>query len=384
MDNSNQISSDDTESKPLEEWLEHTAEARGVSKQELMDQMLSSYWILDELGDLVTETPSETTASSHSRHSSSSVESFSQSDTSTNRQRDPPPNAGSDKLAEPTATDERLQEIQTMIQHLIDAQQSLKPQPSRDENAVPSASQDRTETGVVRVASELQRQIGRVEAELDDVETQQETELDRLSSELRTLCDRVRCLETQYDDTADERAVEKLATDLDNQRREVTEQLEELQATDAALETQIEQDFDTIETLFERLFNSLEDLDSETGSLRADLDSIQRQHDGMLDAIEKLQADTRAQQSELNSLQQRQTNHKRLKDLKTEAWKLGIREATCESCARKVDLTLLETSVCPNCSAQFTEVSDGGWNPFRSPKLSTEPASLAEWEFGDS
>ena len=370
-----------TETEAVQGWLKHTAEARGVSEHELMDQMLSSYWILDELGSLVTETASENTPH-HSQHSSPSTESLPENDPSTDRQKDPPSNTENDKLTAHTTTDERLQEIHTMIQALIDAQQSLETQPPAGDN--PVTTQNSTDTGTIQVSSELQRQIKRLKTDLNDLETQQETQLDRLSTELQVLYDRIHGLETQNDNTTDERTVEKLTTDINKHRKEETTQLEELHATDAALEAQIEHEFDTIEALFNRLLDSLEDLDSESESQQAELKAIQRHHDEIVDTLENLHADTNTQQTKLKPLQQRQTNQERLKDLKTEAWKLGIRKATCESCARKIDLTLLETPTCPNCSNQFTDINDGGWNPFRSPKLTTKPASLDEWTFDDS
>ena len=36
----------------FQEWVTHTAESRGVNERELINQLVSAYWILDEMNDV--------------------------------------------------------------------------------------------------------------------------------------------------------------------------------------------------------------------------------------------------------------------------------------------------------------------------------------------
>ena len=52
------------DSDALEEWVAETARQKGVSKQKLLDEILSSYWVLEELSGVVTDSSVRTVAAS--------------------------------------------------------------------------------------------------------------------------------------------------------------------------------------------------------------------------------------------------------------------------------------------------------------------------------
>ena len=48
----------------FQEWVTHTAESRGVDERELINQLVSAYWILDEMNDVGGDVDGPSTAGS--------------------------------------------------------------------------------------------------------------------------------------------------------------------------------------------------------------------------------------------------------------------------------------------------------------------------------
>jgi DNA repair exonuclease SbcCD ATPase subunit len=297
-----------------------------------MNQMLSSYWILDELTGLIGET--EARGGHEVSESSKAVDAEAEG-----RSADDPD--GSVETDDGTA--ESLGEIQAAIRELIENQ-------ARDERRRADADAlDRPpvfDEGVVAVVSDLQRQVGRFDGDLEDIEDRQDAQFDRLSNELQLLLDRVNELEREQDRFADAEAVAALAGDLEA----VKDRVQEVRAANEGLESHVDREFDSVEELFRRLLDAVDDLDSD------------------------LDAATASYRDELKPIQGRLSKRDDLKALKTEALRREIRHGNCESCDLRVDLALLESPECPNCAARFTGIDDGGWNPFRSPTLETGPS----------
>lgn len=331
------------DSEAFEEWLEQAADSKGVSKQEMMNEMLSSYWILDELTGLVgqsefegrsdhrTPSPVEAGPETEARSSSHDFDSNERSaEAESSEERESP-------------TEQSLREIHAAVQELIEAQSAGER--STEDTASPF------DEGVVSVVSDLQRQVGKFESELEDVQGRQDTQFDRLSNELQLLLDRVNELEHEQAGHAKQSDLETLTVklnELDGQIEELETADETLKARDQELESRMDREFDSIEELFHRLLNALEELDSE------------------------LEATTASYREKLEPIHQRETERTHLEELKTEALTREIRRGNCESCGQNVDLALLESPTCPNCSARFTGIGDSGWNPFRAPTLETE------------
>jgi hypothetical protein len=324
------------DSASFEEWLEQAAESEGVPKQELMNQMLSSYWILNELTGLVGEAELEGGAGNRSGAADPPREPQpepSQDERGTDTGMEDP----DDRPSDDSSTEESIREIHAAIQQLVESQSA-----DDGENAPDAAPT--LDGGVVSVVSDLQRQVGSFQSKLDDIEDQQGSQFERFSNELQLLIDRVNELEGRQDRFVERTELDSLTGDL----RELNDQVEELRRANGELESRMDREFDSIEELFRRLLNELDGLDSE------------------------LDTATESVRDDLESLQEREAERERLAELKTEAMSRGIRHGSCASCDQRIDLALLEAPECPNCTARFVGLRDGGWNPFRSPTIEAE------------
>lgn len=329
----------DAGSETFERWLDQAAESKGVSKQEMMNQMLSSYWILDELTGLVNE--AETMEDNSESEASQPNESPTESgdvDIVAEPERAAGPDSGD-------STEEAIQEIHAAIRELLESQPAVGDRQSENDSEAIRPSLD---GGVVSVVSDLQRQVGKFESKVEDLETDQKTQFERLSGEIQLVLDRVNQLERKQDRFVEEREIEDLVGDI----REVNEELESLQTADRELEEQMNREFDSIETLFSRILDAIDEINSD------------------------LDAATESFRKELEPIQQRQTDQKRLEEIKSDALRRDVRHGACDSCGQGIDLALLESPACPNCSAEFEGIGKDSWNPFRSPTIETKSPTV--------
>jgi DNA repair exonuclease SbcCD ATPase subunit len=344
------------DSEVFDEWLAQTAESKGVPKKELMDQMLSSYWILDELTELVEGEKSEQRSSSISpdpTESEPTTDTTSEKttaddgwETPTAPEKDDGPTDGRAGAADTTPSEDNIREIQMAIQELIESQWATELQrPPEDEPPEPSEQSVSGDEGTDDIA-EVQQQVETLASELDDVETRQESQFERLSGELQVVLDRIDELERHRDRYADENDLTALA----DKFNDLNERFEMLRTATDELESEMDREFDSIEELFGRVLGALDDLESD------------------------IEAATDSYKKELEPIQQREAERKQLESLQTEALNRGVRKGVCESCSQDIDLTLLSSPTCPNCGAHLIGIDDGGWNPFRPATFETDAA----------
>jgi uncharacterized protein YoxC len=340
MTDENQAANRDAvDSEIFEDWLDQAAESKGVSKQELMDRMLSSYWILDELTDLVDgstsgDDPDEQSVSA--ALPTSEVDPESRDDSQ-------------DSLIDETATQRERGVSQEDIQAVL--WEMLEGHPALDDRSSDESSNDSTgaaDDETSDTLSELERQVETFETELETLETRQDRQFDRLSDEIQLVLDRIGALEQKQDQLAPADDIDLLADKV----RELSADVAELRTSDEELESRMDREFDSIEELFRRVLDAL---------------------DGLEDDID---AATESYRSELEPIRQREDEQRRLEELKTDALKRGIRKGSCEKCGQTVDLALLESPECPSCAARFTGLGRSTWNPFQSPTLETERAPI--------
>lgn len=345
MENNSPGEDETVSSDSFEEWLEHAADSKGVSKQDLMNQMLSSYWILDELTGLVGETRGPNRGGAEHRSpgpTDSVVTSEAGNETASGPTGEETAEAdGSDD----NSIEKNIEAIQASIRELIEDQSAVKREKKADTEATDEEPPDPLDGGVVAVVSDLQRQVGRFESKLDDIEDRQNAQFDRLSNELQLLLDRVSELELNREKFAEESDLDALADDV----RNLDDRTRELQTQNHDFEAQIEREFDSIEGLFRRVLDALDDLDSELESTRE------------------------SYRNELEPIKQRETARQRLEEFKNEALRREVRRGSCESCGQSVDIAMLESRSCPSCQTRFTGIDDSGWNPFKLPMLETNP-----------
>ena len=341
------------DSDVFDEWLAQTAESKGVQKKELMDQMLSSYWILDELTELVDGTKTGRDAGNSSTEPAEPApESDADSDLTDVYRNDERPTTigepghstgGRDEAAETTPGQENIREIQTAIRELIESQWAAElQQPADDAASDPSSSDDGDADGV----SELRERVETLASQLEDIESRQDSQAERFTGELQLVLDRVDELERKKDRDVDESEIAALSEEIDD----LNERFGMLRAATADFEAEIDREFDSIEELFRRVLDALDDLNAE------------------------IETATKSYRKELQPIQQRQAERKQLEALKTKALNLGVREGVCESCDASIDLTLLESPTCPDCGTHLIGIEDGGWNPFRPATFETEDA----------
>lgn len=335
----------------FDEWLSQTADSKGLSKNELMDQMLSSYWILDELTELVdgVETgqgsthpsvgPTELASESNTGAETTGADETTEPSSTAG---DSPP-AGHTETSDATLSEENVREIQTAIRELIETQWTAElPQPSELAEYDSSTPSDQEADSV----SEIRDRLDILASDLEDIESRQDSQVERFTSELQLVLDRVDELERQQDQYASKSDIAALSEAIEK----LNNRVETLRATTDNLGSEMDDEFDSVEKLFHRMLDALDDLDSD------------------------IESATESYKDELQPIQQRQAEQKQLEALKTEAMEHGVRTGVCESCGGDIDLTLLESPTCPNCTDHLIGIDDGGWNPFRSVTFETEGA----------
>jgi Zn finger protein HypA/HybF involved in hydrogenase expression/outer membrane murein-binding lipoprotein Lpp len=306
-----------------------TASQKGVSKQKLLDEILSSYWVLEELSGVVSDSavtnnspqPDEGTAADtvdHGRETVSQGADISQTDRST---------------AEFSELKSELQGLRTAIEEL-----------SQDQHDEPQ-HEEAAEDGF----SVLEGQLDDLSSAVVDRQTETDETIDELSERIESVDKRLAGIESRLDDGISlaelEAAVEQNSADYAELQATV-----EANSTDhAELEQQLESEFDSIEQVLQHLLDTTDNIEYRLGAV----------------------SDSR--QEALRPLRERNAQQDALTDLKQEAIRHGVSNGVCGNCDQKIDLGLLEVPECPSCEQRFTGISKGGWNwiPFSRSTINT-------------
>lgn len=354
---------DDTtfDSEALEEWVNRTAENKGVSRGELLDRMLSSYWILEELAGMMDSgegsgpgpQPGDLVAG--------------QRDSSPSGDR-----AGSEQASDSTDGElseliQEFQSLRTAIEDMSERQRGEhEPQragqstrPERDERVEPrdrrvtdAASQadleelrDRVETVLEEL--EAQRdQLETVSALVEDQQERHEADIDRVSGEVTEVIGHLEHLQ--------EEVAAAVHTDEFMEFSEsVGAEISDVREAQSAFEDRLDREFDSIEQVFQHLLDKADELEYRIGAVGE------------------------AYQRDLEPLKEFHSETERLAELKAEAIQEGEKKGVCGNCGTDVDLSLLSEPYCPSCDRAFSGIRGGGWVPFRSARLETEPMGMS-------
>jgi len=352
-------------------WVAETAAKKDVSERELLDEILSSYWVLEELSEVVVN--SETDPDGGDRRGPRR-DSYTEPPRGAAADRDRyPPNTGEQPAAdEDPATDDTA---------------SGEDNPSTDNDPAaesPSAAEP--------ASTPAEGELSGIEQELEKLRTV----INGLAAEesLPTPDEAATGSDTPADTAPtvdpDEAAAELAASlasnpergphspgaiaELDDELVEIRERLSELEAdlsdqiaeeSDAReeLESWIETEFDNVEDVLQHLLSTTDNLEYRLGS-----------------AID-------SQREQLEPLQAAHADHKQLQELKNEAIEKGVSTADCSNCGETIDLRLLPAPHCPSCGQEFTGVTDSSWWPFDSATLRTTTARRSQtdhsWEATD-
>lgn len=316
----------------FEEWVEQTAQEKGMGKQEVIEKMMSSYWILDELTGMMDDPPPET---NHDRSetpiSDSQLENESTRDLS-----------GSTKQSN----------IQELIQNIDDLKQELnaddpepqghKPQPQNDarreqrpqeEGRYPRSEGDYrdSEHSPAGKVDQLEKQLYWLASEFDDIDSRLETETAEMTEQLEDLAQQVDQISANLEGKADSTAVNELSERLN-------EVITELQKRQEELDTQMEHEFEDLNDILQYLVTRDE-----------------QHEDHLATLVNQYQAD-------MERLIEFKREQSRLAELKQTAARLDIQTAACDECDTSLTVQALAKPRCPSCDRRFGSISEKqGW-----------------------
>lgn len=304
------------------DWVEQTADTKEESTENVFDELVSAYWVYTELQrtlDSIENPPvSESTEVAHRDEdpSSSPTPQRDQSDEGT--VSNPPPDS-SNKNRNETKMESNSSSSE-LWSRIYDVSRRIE-----------TYNKEQTERLI-----QAETRIDSIERTMQSIENQ--------SIEHTTTTDNSVKESSEFYDELDEVRSELSALESDVQT--IQQSYEELRA-------QVEQEFNSIETAFEKAIDSRENLEAE-----------------LSDWSERVENDS----AMINSLVDDQ---KRLQEIKKEAMQLGVQDAKCEHCGEQVDISMLAAPECPHCETPFDNISPSGWNPLRSNIMTTAPRDLS-------
>ncbi len=332
-------------------WLEETAASRGIDEEDLLSEVLSSYWAMNELD----------AGGSDARDRRSPVGDL-------------------DRGPEPTPEDRRLGEFDPGE----DAPGADGPGLERDladiKQGIGTLQRSVEEIAELRdVLEGLERQLGErrrdgdpddegtpdetaedleaVAADLAELRAAQERYIGDVADDLQLIGGRLQQLEATVEDAAgpDEEAV----TALRERVTDVEADLAGLREDQRAADERVEREFDDIEGLFEHLIERLDDAEERIDDLDERVDEW----------VETYRAD-------MDRVERRADDADRLGELLRAGTAAGVTAGDCEACGERIDLPMLVEPRCPGCDRELTGVRSGGWNPLRGPTVETGPPAV--------
>ena len=308
-------SSDCRDSSPttasFEEWLDQQAESQGISRQELFERLVSSYWTLNELVQLLDDSGNTTSLADIYPDDDNGPE-------SPDGQGGAPTIGGSGRGSD----DERPRDRDRQ-----ERRRRRREERDRRNEAVP----------------ELRTRIGELDDRIDDLESELGDERERGQSQdglIEALADRLSGIEADLselesesasareslsdDQAALERRLDELESDLDGRQKQLASEQERLRS-------RLNSEFDDLETILRYLISQTDDLD-------AGLATVEQRHD---EALSQLQWEQGAMRSLLR-----------------EASAHDAHVGECEVCGEQVNLDLLAEPYCSECDSLLTGIEE--------------------------
>ena len=285
-----------------------------MTERELLNRLVSAFWALDEMGDISLDA------------SSGSGESAPDAEGRREWFRDDPDRGEGTSGPEATERDE-----------------TPDPEPSKTASSEQFDTDDldprdelsSTEVELTRRIAELRRQIADLSLDVEQQRSRQDEYTDRLSDDITRLHSEVQSLDSR---------LEQADGDVADRVDAVETALGDVEATQTELETWIDEEFDQIEALFERILDTVREFDDRIAELESAVDTV---------------TDTEEDRETLDALRR-------------QALRKGIDTGRCENCETTVDLSMLSSPICPSCDEPFWDIEDtASWNPFSKPTLRT-------------
>jgi archaellum component FlaC len=296
----------------FEEWLDQHAESQNVSRQELFERLVSSYWTLNEMVQLLDDSGSDASVrdvypggDDGSLGAAPRVGGGSDANEESGqpRRRDRPergePRERADGAAEAdsgrTGRGGRRGRIAALCDRLDDVEDRLDDQRERGQ------SRDRT----LEAAAD---RLSEIEADVEALAAESEAARESLSDDYESLT----------------RRIDDLETDVDGRHKQLADEQKRLRS-------RLDAEFEDLETILEYLVSRSDDLDAE-------LSAVGERYDDELSRL-------RWEREALRSLLAAAAGH-------------DVHAGACEACGERVDLGLLAEPYCPACDALLTGVDE--------------------------
>lgn len=334
------------------QWVAHTADARDIPEDELLNQLVSAFWVLDEMNGLVAdEDPFGSPPGDTPPGSSPTVPpARDPADDTADPNTRPAADAAEDDDSDGTADADRSRSEESAVREIRELRDSLH-----------------TQLEMVQAVGELRRQVSDISLDVEKQRSRQNDFTDRISDELTRLHGRIEAVDSDGSAAVDDELRDRLqridsrlqrmdsrvdeidsrVDDLDARDDEFDAAIESLESTHQEFETWIDQEFDAIEQLFERYMGTTDELDDRIEAVEGEL------HDRSTDDQDQLAR------------------------IRREALQAGIDTGRCETCDARIDVSLLDDPRCPSCDSTLSgvESNDASWNPFSKPTIRTAPRS---------
>lgn len=305
----------------FDEWIDEIAREEGLSADVVLQQLMSTYWILNELTESMEQTPFErlleTEAEGGVRHGP----------------------GGGEGDGRGSSPDE---------QTLIDIVQEMANRNHGDAGVQPIAM-----LLLLRELTADDRDLREVEGDLQDLEQHTASLAENLKHSFETVQEGVDDLASQLEDLRDEQAslevdVAETLDSVEEDLAAITGEVDELQAT-------VEAHADGIEEVTRRqdaLEGTVFDIDDRFEEVYGDLKRIlSHLLDGLDAADGELTAHREVFGEDLETLLVERARRLRLRELKREAHREGITAAGCGDCGATIDVRLLMAPACPHCES---------------------------------
>jgi len=426
------------DSEALGSWVAETAAEKGVSERELLDEILSSYWVLEELSDVIVE-PDGDGPPREGRPRGRAGQS--QAGDSPDWESQGPDGVDeADTEEEPlelSGIEQELEKLRTVIDELSDEGSLPSPedeQPTQSESHQPSNSQPQQQSetpsyqqpsGHAQQAnSQPQQPGGQPPAQSQPTQQSQGNQQPQQQSDQQSQPHQQPKQQSQPQQPTQQSQQQQPTQQSQQQPTQQSQQQPGTQSQQSSTPPQQQPSgesgsagpdngFDEFTSAavgesWDESSGAIDELDAELDEVRhriaeletavdeqlsgeaTDLDEleawIQNEFDNIEDVLEHLLSKTDnleyrigsavdSQREQLEPLQEAHAEQEDLTALKAEAIRKDVDTAACADCGESVDLGVLPTPYCPNCEQKLTGVEAGqGWNPFDKPTLRTAPS----------
>ena len=400
----------------LREWVDSMAEQQGSSPEEVAEKLVYSYWIFDELTNVMNE-PQQSDGQSPQGRFGENVDTLEGESVDvpdgpslgrdrdglrrwlaslleeqeqrgpTQEQRGPTQEQRGPTQGQSEPTQEQSEPTQEQSEPTQEQPEPTQEQPEPTQEQPEPADEPDVREWIELLVAEVASPSG------DASQTEQEqrppdesadsgenadgtSDMEpAVAEELQELTDTLNeFLEQQETETADQpktRNIERLADELQG----ITGSVEQ---NTARIEKRVHRDD----------FEELTDFVRAEANRRQELEeTVDREFDGIEQAMEELlvfieetnaEFDQRvsANRSAITRTQEYIETHEQLVALKEDAIERDITRADCESCGESISMAMLSSPECPACSARFSGLGTKSWVPFRSVPLETENESI--------